>query len=121
RPLTETGKNQTKSLAAGFKRRKIRPDIVVTSPFLRARETAEAILKEWGDGAPELRLCEELIPGGKRRRLARYLRDLGVEKVGLVGHQPDLGEFAAWLLGSKKAQIDIAKAGVACIACEKDV
>jgi phosphohistidine phosphatase SixA len=38
-----------------------------------------------------------------------------------VGHQPDLGEFAAWLIGSKKAQIDIAKAGVAFIHCEKEV
>jgi phosphohistidine phosphatase len=118
RPLTETGRNQAKELAAGFQRRKVQPTIVVSSPLLRARETAEGMLKNWGDGAPELRICEELAPGGKRRRLARYLKDLRTEKVALVGHQPDLGEFAAWLIGSKKAQIDIAKAGVACIHCE---
>ena len=39
------------------------------------------------------------------------------EKVGLVGHMPHLGEYAAWLLGNKKAQIDFAKSGVAMISC----
>jgi phosphohistidine phosphatase SixA len=34
-----------------------------------------------------------------------------------VGHQPDLGEWTAWLIGSKKAHIDLAKAGVAFLAC----
>ena len=39
----------------------------------------------------------------------------------IVGHQPDLGVFASWLAGSKKTQIDFAKAGVACIEFENAV
>jgi len=117
RPLTDAGKNQAKEITACFQRRKIQPSVLVSSPLLRARGTAEWMVKDWA-GAPELRICEELSPGGKRRGLARFLKDLGAEKVALVGHQPDLGEFAAWLIGSRKAQIDIAKAGVACIHCD---
>jgi phosphohistidine phosphatase SixA len=36
----------------------------------------------------------------------------------LVGHQPDLGFYAGWLIGSKSAQVDLAKAGVARITCD---
>jgi phosphohistidine phosphatase len=91
--------------------------MVVSSPLLRARQTAEKMLRQWSAPVPELYICEELEPGGRRKRLARFLRDLNREALALVGHQPDLGEFAAWLIGGKKAQIDLAKAGVACIAC----
>jgi phosphohistidine phosphatase SixA len=35
-----------------------------------------------------------------------------------VGHQPDLSEYAAWLIGDKKAQVNLAKAGAAFIECE---
>jgi phosphohistidine phosphatase len=41
----------------------------------------------------------------------------GGERIGLVGHMPQLGDFAAWLLGDKRAQIDLAKAGVAHLVC----
>ena len=38
--------------------------------------------------------------------------------VWLVGHQPDLGEWCAWLIGSRKVQIDLSKGGVAYVKCE---
>ena len=63
-------------------------------------------------------MCDALAQGGKRRKLTRFLRDLGVDTVALVGHMPDLGEYAAWLIGSRKGQVDLAKAGVARIVCE---
>jgi phosphohistidine phosphatase len=115
RPLTATGEEQVKTLATGFQRKGIHPAVVVSSPLLRARQTAEGLVRELSMPASELRINEDLAPGGKRRRLSRFLKDLGVDSVALVGHQPDLGEFTAWLVGSKKAEIDIAKAGVACV------
>jgi phosphohistidine phosphatase len=117
RPLTETGQEQAKQLAIGLRQKGVHLSMVLTSPLLRARQTAEGMLSAWQDAGPELRVCEDLAPGGKRRRLSRFLKDLGQDRVALVGHQPDLGEYAAWLIGSKKAQIDLAKAGVAYIAC----
>jgi len=118
RPLTAAGQEQVKSLAAGLQHKGIRPTVVLTSPLLRARQTAEGLVGEFAAPAPEVRICEDLAPGGKRRRITRFVKELGAESVALVGHEPDLGELAAWLIGSKKAAIDLAKSGVACIRCK---
>jgi phosphohistidine phosphatase len=112
RPLTDAGRAQCAPLAAALERAGVRLDQVVTSPLLRARQTAEGLLKHWPAPAPALHLCDQLAPGGKRRKLTRYLRDLSGPGIALVGHMPDLALFAAWLIGSKKAQLDLAKAGV---------
>ena len=120
RPLTTTGVVQARGLATGLQGHGVRLDLVLSSPLVRARQTAEEMLRNWKQPSPELRPCEELEPGFKRRKLARVLRQCGAEAVALVGHQPDLGELAAWLIGSRRARIDLAKAGVAAINCDDD-
>ncbi|MCS6850776.1 MAG: phosphohistidine phosphatase SixA [Gemmataceae bacterium] len=120
RPLTEDGLAQCRALALGLHKRQARFDLVLTSPLVRAVQTAEGMLKHWPAPAPELRHCDELTPGTKRRQLARYLRNCTTEQIALVGHQPDLGQFAAWLLGSNKVHIELAKGGVALISCDDE-
>jgi phosphohistidine phosphatase len=119
RPLTEKGRGQARRLPSGFRARGIQLGMVLTSPLLRARQTAEEMLREWPHPIPELKVCTALSPGVKPRKLSRFIREVGSDRVALVGHQPDLGIYAAWLIGSKKAQIDLAKAGVAYITCEQ--
>jgi phosphohistidine phosphatase len=119
RPLSVTGQEQAQALAAGLQRRGVHLNYLVTSPLTRAQQTAEGILRHWSEGsAPELRVCEDLAPGGKRRKVARFLGSLAGEAVAIVGHQPDLGEFGGWLLGHRKDPLDLAKAGVALVRCE---
>jgi phosphohistidine phosphatase len=118
RPLTAKGEEQARNLGQGLERKGMRPAVVVSSPLLRSRQTADLLVGAFSPPPPDVKVCEELAPDGKRRRLSRYLRTLGATKIALVGHQPDIGAFAAWLIGSKKAQIEIAKAGVAWITCE---
>jgi phosphohistidine phosphatase len=118
RPLTDAGWAQCKPLATALLRLGVRLDGVVSSPLLRARQTAEAMLQHWPSPAPPLHECDELAPGGKRRKLTRFVRSLGGSSFGLVGHMPDLGTYGGWLVGSKKAQLDLAKAGVALIHFE---
>ena len=119
RPLTSGGEQQATNSAAGLKRRGIRPGIVLSSPLVRARQTAERMVDALGEPMVDVRICEDLAPGGKRRKLARVLKDLGLDSAALVGHQPDLGILASWLIGSKKAEIEMAKAGVACVHFEE--
>jgi phosphohistidine phosphatase len=119
RPLTDAGRAQCKALAAALQRVGVRFDCVATSPLLRARQTAEGLLEDWPAPLPELAECEALAPGVKARKLARYLMKKGAGAIALVGHMPDLADHAAWLIGSKKAQIELAKSGVAHIECEK--
>jgi phosphohistidine phosphatase len=119
RPLSPDGRSQAQKLGSGLQRRHVRLELVLTSPLLRARQTAEGMLTSWAEPKPELRLCDELGPGGSPKKLARFLRELGDDAVALVGHQPDLGSHAAWLIGSKKAQVDFGKGGAAYITCAK--
>ena len=64
-----------------------------------------------------LETCDDLAPGGKSRKLSKVVLKSGGEKVGLIGHMPHLDNYAAWLLGEKRIQIDIAKAGVVLLTC----
>ncbi len=115
RPLTDKGVAQCETLAIMLKRGGIELGIVVASPLLRARQTAEELLKHWTEPKPKLEVCDHLAPGGKDKKLNRFLRTLETETVTVVGHMPDLAVFGAWLIGSKKAQIGFAKSGVAFI------
>lgn len=115
RPLTAAGKAQCGPLASALQRQGVRLERIVTSPLLRARQTADGLLKHMNAPAAMLHTCDHLAPGGKRRKLTRFLRGLGVPSIAIVGHRPDLNLYTSWLLGSRKAQIDIAKAGVACV------
>ncbi len=117
RPLSDLGQSQAKTVATGLQRRGVHVSKILTSPFRRARETADGIQKNWQGQAPEIVECADLEPGLRARKLARFVRKLNEESVALVGHQPDLGAWAAWLIGSKKALVDFAKGGVAHISC----
>ncbi len=117
RPLTEKGIKQADGLGKLFQRRGLTLDRIVTSPFVRARQTADAILRHASGTAPTIDVTDALTPNAKPRKLAKALRSITGERIGLVGHLPHLGILAAWLIGGKKAQIDLAKAGVAHIFC----
>jgi phosphohistidine phosphatase len=121
RPLTEAGHEQAQLLAAGLQQRGVTLEVVVTSPLVRARQTAEGVAENWNEPAPELQACADLAPGGKPKKVAKFVTALEAEAVALVGHMPDLGELAGWLLGSRKVTLDFAKAGVALIRFENAV
>jgi phosphohistidine phosphatase len=121
RPLSEEGWKQAASLGRVFKKRGIIPEMVVTSPLVRAVQTAKELctVLELTDRHIETR--DELAPDGRPKKLARYLNGLPWQSVILVGHQPDLGSCAGWLLGNKEMQIDFAKGGAAMIRVEGSV
>ncbi len=115
RPLTDKGKSQCAALAAALRARGIELNHVVSSPLQRARQTADAILQDWPGAAPEQLTCNALQPGGKAKKVVRFLLGLSGEHVALIGHQPDLGDLVGWLIGAKKAKLEIAKAGAALV------
>ena len=117
RPLSEKGESQAQAAAEAFKSRGIVLDRLFASPLLRARQTAEIMLRVWSRPELVLETCDALSPSGRSRRLSKYLLKSGGEKIGLVGHMPQLGDYAGWLIGNKKMQVDIAKAGVALVTC----
>ncbi|HMF18490.1 MAG TPA: phosphohistidine phosphatase SixA [Gemmataceae bacterium] len=119
RPLSERGEAQSRTVGAALLRHGITLDKVITSPYLRARQTAEEMLRSWPPPLPEVHVCADLVPDGKPKKLARFLRGLGSSNVALVGHQPHLGIWTGWIIGSKNANIDLAKAGIVHVTCDK--
>jgi phosphohistidine phosphatase len=92
RTLTPEGHEQARTLGDRLRTDGIEPDAVLSSPLLRARETASDL----GFGAPEPR--EELAPGATADGVRAVITGRG-ETVVVVGHQPDCGEIAAALSG----------------------
>lgn len=117
RPLSTEGKSQARTLAKALQAQGVHFNKILTSPLVRARQTAEQMLRDWPAPAPEIINCDQLAPGVKPRRLAEFIAAVSDEKIALVGHQPDLSDWTAWLIGSKKAQIDFSKSGVAHVTC----
>jgi phosphohistidine phosphatase len=95
RALTAHGRWQAKELGERFARRGIHPEAVVSSPLLRARQTAEAIAAEAGVTAET---DERLAPGATADGLRAVVAGRG-ETVVVIGHQPDCGQIVAAISG----------------------
>ena len=119
RPLVPAGRAAARALGAALAARGIKFDAVLTSPLPRARQTAEELLTAYGPGAPEPEDTDELAPGAKPKRLDKRLLKIEGESVALVGHQPDLGDYAGRLIGAKEARLKLAKPSVVCIECDE--
>ncbi|MDX6486922.1 MAG: phosphohistidine phosphatase [Gaiellaceae bacterium] len=92
RTLTPTGREQARELGRRLRDQGLEPDAVVSSPLLRARETAAAL----GLGLPEV--DERLAPGATPLDIREIAERRG-ELVLVVGHQPDCGQAVAELGG----------------------
>ncbi len=118
RPLTPTGQMQATALGESLKARQIFPSVIVTSPLVRAIETAELLVKALTPGK-EFLVTERLASGElKPRKLSKLIGEFDGTPL-LIGHMPDLSEYAGWLIGG--GQVDFDKAAVACIHCRHEV
>lgn len=98
RPLTAEGVKRARRAAAGLKRLTKCPKLVLTSPLVRARDTAVIFAQaaRW----PKAVECEALSPNGALEDVLEALRRQGgkAECVAVVGHQPHLGRLLALCL-----------------------
>ena len=95
RPLTAEGERDARRLGERLATAAEPPTIVLTSPLLRARQTAEAIALAAG---VELRVEPALAPGLTAESLVETVAPYGAA-VAAVGHQPDCSEIAVALSG----------------------
>ncbi len=120
RVLTSKGKRQAKVAAKGLAKVAGKCGHVVTSPLSRAQQTAEIAAKAW-----KADIVEPLgalgIPFDRRAVTGRLkaLQADGVPMVCLVGHAPDLGDYAGYLIGGRGSdRIHLSKAGAACVVLD---
>ena len=117
RPLTAEGVKKARRAAAGLKRLAAQPTLVLTSPLLRARDTATIFAQaaRW----PKAVECAGLSPGASPEEVLETLRREGgrLECAAVVGHQPHLGRLLALCVrGDARAEgFELKKSAVACV------
>jgi phosphohistidine phosphatase len=98
RPLSSKGEKQSRRLGRFLESVGFRPGVIVTSPKVRARATAEIVADILG---MEATIDERLGFGLDAVAVEAILFDAGEpEQPMFVGHDPDFSELAAWLIGA---------------------
>jgi phosphohistidine phosphatase len=116
RPLSPLGVRRSRKAAAGLKELCQVPDRLLTSPLIRAEQTA-TILTEIA-GWPPAEVAPELKPGEGARAVLTLLAKARSRRIAIVGHQPDLSALlTACLLESNGAlAVEVKKNAVACLS-----
>ena len=115
RPLTERGAKRVEQMAAGLSRLDVQPTHVLSSPLLRAIETAKIVRRSLRVQAA-VQIDDALLPDAAPNRLLSILQDLPRESCVLcIGHEPQLGMAASvFLSGRASSSFPLKKAG-ACL------
>lgn len=99
RPLTKEGVAKIKAAARAMRKLGVQPDALITSPLVRAHETARLVARELN---VECQLSEALAPGCELAQLAELLAEhRAAEQVLLVGHEPDFSQMIGELTGGR--------------------
>lgn len=113
RPLTEKGKHKTRKVAAKLSELNLHFDLILTSPLLRAYQTAEILLT--AGLSSQLEESSELAFDGDIHAWLSWLEQWqrkGGNSLALVGHEPNLGNWAEILVwGKARGNLVVKKAG----------
>ncbi len=119
RPLTDAGIDKTKRVANRLLELDVTFDLILSSPLVRATQTA-AILHA-AKLSSSVALSEDLAPDGDMHTWLAWVKQWeqqGGKTLAVVGHQPDLGNWAEMLVwGEVRARIVVKKAGIIGVEC----
>ena len=117
RPLTKKGIARMREIARRMMAIGETSDVVMSSPLTRALETARILTEEWTSSS-DVVVIEALAPEHTPAKTIAAVVEAGKDaRITLVGHEPDLGELAAWLIGAKQP-VPFKKGGAARIDME---
>lgn len=119
RPLTDKGRDKMKDIAYALKAMEVRPDRIVSSPYVRARETAEIVAKVL-KYKQELSFSDSLVPEGSADQIIGEINEkFNVDELVIVGHEPCLSGLVGTLIaGSPDLAIDLKKGGICCLSAD---
>ncbi len=120
RPLTDRGAKRMRRAARGLRRLQQRIDWVAASPYTRALQTAEILVRAFDKKSrPRLETTPVLEPGCSPQRVGAWLAEKraqdGQTVVALVGHEPDLSLLTAYLTAGVAGEFVRFKKGGACL------
>ena len=115
RPLTPEGKRKLWQIAEAMAALELGFDLVLSSPYVRARQTAEIIVEAL-KARKRLEFSDSLTPGGSTKKLVDLLNHLQPppESVLLVGHEPYLSGLISLLVSGDASLAVVMKKGGLC-------
>jgi phosphohistidine phosphatase len=122
RPLTDKGRKKMRKIAQGLKELEAQIDLVLTSPYLRAAQTAKILAKKFDLAKEKVIFTENLIPAGYPDQLVDEINTnySEVENLALVGHEPSLSSLVSMLVsGDPTLSVTLKKGGVCRLSLEK--
>ncbi len=114
RPLTPRGIQKTRSAALVLRALGTKPDVILSSPYVRALQTAEIFAEALGYAPEKIRQSESLRPSEDPAEIMREIARLRVGEVACFGHAPHLDMTVAQLAGARGPVTQLKKAGTAC-------
>jgi phosphohistidine phosphatase len=119
RELTEKGAKKMRQIAKGLRKLGVELDVVLTSPYLRAKQTAD-ILNDVFKIKQEVAVTDQLAPMGDPDLLIAEINEkYSVDSIALVGHEPYLSALVS-LLAAQAAPVEMTfkKGGVCRLAAD---
>ena len=116
RPLTKKGRKRFRLLAHSLAASAVPPQLILTSPLLRAVETAETLRKSAGLSKEQVLVENRLAPGLTAAKLISALGKQAQEVIAVVGHEPDFSACVSQLTGGSR--IEMGKGFIACVEFE---
>jgi phosphohistidine phosphatase len=115
RALTSEGRDRMKEGAKALRKLGVELDLILTSPLVRAVETAEIVAGASGMSKKEIVQTDNLKPGAVRDKLFSEIKSqTGSESIAIVGHEPDLSAIISDVLHSDSSlPIELKKGSVA--------
>jgi phosphohistidine phosphatase len=119
RPLSRKGEDQMRAAAAGLAKLVKSVDLIVTSPYVRAVQTADIVRSAYGSVPQET--SRTLEPEVAPEKFVEWLRSHDDKDViCAVGHEPHLGILTTWLIaGIDDSRVDMKKGGACLLDFEK--
>ena len=112
--MTAKGVQKTRQAALGLRSLDVKPDALITSPFVRAAQTAEIFAEALGFAPEKIRVSDALKPAAAPDEIVKELSQLKAKEVVCCGHAPHVDLLIAHLAGARGAFSELKKAGVAC-------
>jgi phosphohistidine phosphatase len=118
RALTSEGRKKLSSVLVRAEKAGVSPSIILTSPYVRARQTARMAGQAFDREAAVIE-TSALVPSGSPELVWDEIVEYRSEQeIMVVGHEPLLSEFVKFLLNSPALRVDMRKAALVAISLE---
>lgn len=122
RALTSEGRDRMREAARGLRKLGVDFDLILTSPLVRAAETAEIVAAALGYDKKLIEQTENLAPDANADELFAEIKKHAAESVALVGHEPDLSELISKIVqGNGNLSLQLKKGSVCCLSVNETV